>query len=369
MFKCKECGLEYEVKPEYCDCGNDTFEEIASAPEQKNSSAIEITPEQRPTPKSERTQETATLKNFFDPISTIVFIFCIITSIIVLFFVGNPKEKSEAPKPEQTEVQQANIPDIESFWNNSTVGIINNEKTSKQNTAQTQPVQETSNLQLALTQPKQEQVQKTISFPAPKTTAVEKAQQPITKTQIPAQPAQTQPVATTPAPKIPKKTQEIANQPKTPKATSKPKPKITETNTTPKPAQTQPSQQNQTVKQANDNSSKDIPLRPKANIDPAAQAKELNNYKASLRNTIGRKIDFTKVIGDGDCAISFSIDSSGKLINRKFTKQSSNITLNDAAYKAVMATPKYNPPPSGYKSETLNLQIHFQNGNYNVWLK
>ena len=25
MYKCKECGTEYETKPDYCDCGNDTF--------------------------------------------------------------------------------------------------------------------------------------------------------------------------------------------------------------------------------------------------------------------------------------------------------------------------------------------------------
>lgn len=30
MYKCKECGTEYEIKPDYCDCGNNTFEEILS---------------------------------------------------------------------------------------------------------------------------------------------------------------------------------------------------------------------------------------------------------------------------------------------------------------------------------------------------
>ena len=28
MFRCTECQTEYEVKPDFCDCGNDTFEEI-----------------------------------------------------------------------------------------------------------------------------------------------------------------------------------------------------------------------------------------------------------------------------------------------------------------------------------------------------
>ena len=28
MFKCSECGQEFEIKPDYCDCGNDIFEEV-----------------------------------------------------------------------------------------------------------------------------------------------------------------------------------------------------------------------------------------------------------------------------------------------------------------------------------------------------
>ena len=27
MFRCKECGLEYKEKPDYCDCGKDTFDD------------------------------------------------------------------------------------------------------------------------------------------------------------------------------------------------------------------------------------------------------------------------------------------------------------------------------------------------------
>ena len=30
MYKCNECGAEYKIKPEYCDCGNDEFTEIVS---------------------------------------------------------------------------------------------------------------------------------------------------------------------------------------------------------------------------------------------------------------------------------------------------------------------------------------------------
>ena len=100
----------------------------------------------------------------------------------------------------------------------------------------------------------------------------------------------------------------------------------------------------------------------------AALAKELNTYKASLRNTIGRKIDFTKVIGDGDCALTFKINSSGRLISKAFTKQSSNITLNDAVFNAMNSIKSYNAPPEGYKGEALNLRIRFYNGNFEITL-
>lgn len=31
MYRCTECHTEYQVCPEYCDCGNDTFEEVYAA--------------------------------------------------------------------------------------------------------------------------------------------------------------------------------------------------------------------------------------------------------------------------------------------------------------------------------------------------
>ena len=109
-------------------------------------------------------------------------------------------------------------------------------------------------------------------------------------------------------------------------------------------------------------------LRPKATVDTEALKKELTNYKIGLQNTIGRKIDFANVIGDGECTVSFKVASNGKLTNRAFSQQSSNITLNDAVYSAVLSTPNYNPPPTAYNNETLKLKIRFYNGNFSISL-
>ena len=101
-----------------------------------------------------------------------------------------------------------------------------------------------------------------------------------------------------------------------------------------------------------------------------SQSKQvLASYKINLRNTIGQKIDFTRVIGDGDCAVTFKVDSTGRLTNRAFAKQSTNITLNNAVYNAVMAVPSYSAPPAAYKNETLTLHIRFQNGNFAITLE
>ena len=88
-----------------------------------------------------------------------------------------------------------------------------------------------------------------------------------------------------------------------------------------------------------------------------------------MRNAIGRKINFANVVGDGSCSITFTINSSGKLTNRKFSQQSSNITLNDAVYNAMLATSSYNPPPEGYKNETLTFYVKIYNGNFEITLR
>ena len=447
MFRCKECGSEYDIKPDYCDCGNDTFEEVVPQKPEitepvKTSESVNIPAQEPQKIYSSEPQKTVTksyseanrLKNTFDPISSIFILFCIITSIIVLFFVGNPKEEPETQKElTNVETPKLNIPSIESFWNNSTAGIINNEKYMAQKASQSQTVpqqtQPQTNPLTALVQPKQEQQpapQQTVNTvqpqqAKPQSTQTQKPQQTQQKiqttpiigkifgnnnnntqqtnksTQKPAQQTQqktgtqtqqktttqTQPKANTQtnsAPKIPQTTQTIANQPnQTTTQNNKPAQTATQPKQTTTTAQSQqkPTQQTQTstqnVKPAqttaqNVNVTPSTTLRPKATIDTAALKKEFDNYKVGLRNTIGRKVDFTKVVGDGECVVAFKIASNGKLTNRSFAKQSTNITLNDAVYSAIMSTPSYNPPPSGYNNETLNLKIRFYGGNYDVSL-
>ena len=42
MYKCTECGQEYTQKPEYCDCGNNIFEqEVESIQQPQNNAAAQ----------------------------------------------------------------------------------------------------------------------------------------------------------------------------------------------------------------------------------------------------------------------------------------------------------------------------------------
>ena len=106
-------------------------------------------------------------------------------------------------------------------------------------------------------------------------------------------------------------------------------------------------------------------IQPNINIIPPQQSEqELKNFKKGIQNAFASKIkgNLLQVYGDGSCIVDFKVDSTGKFINRSFSKQSSNNTLNDAVYHAVMAIPAYKTPPSAYKGQTMHLSVKITNG-------
>lgn len=322
MFKCSECGLEYEKKPEYCDCGNNEFvltidETAKTEPAATPENIISNETQQKFEPKLGIDNS---LKYNVSPISVSIFILCLILSFIIVF-VWKPAEK-QVQTPTKKEIAATNIPSIDSIWKE--VKVVE-EKPAK---AEVKPVE------------------------------IIKPKQAINKTQ----PAKTTSV---------KKTTPVKQQGSTKQTSNATKPaQKPAVQTTAK--QTSNPQQTNTVqeKQLSDAEKlAQVEAHAKALLKAQQDKQELASYKVELRNTIGRKIDFTRVIGDGDCIIAFGINANGKLINRTFEKQSSNMTLNDAVYKAVMSTPTFNPPPAGYKNETLRLTISFNNGNFSITLK
>lgn len=406
MYKCKECGAKYEIKPDYCECGNDTFVKVLSA----NSAANIKLPEQ----KSQQDDFDSNLEDFRqteipnetnykdgfnelsqpsnDKVSVGIFALCIFLAFLVLFFIGNPKKETETDEQKTQTVAQTpkDIPSLDSFWDNTTVKveIKQPEPEEQKPTVEIPIVAELPKIvQQIIPQPKPQE-----SKPVTKNTTMQKTTQQTqktktttaTKTTTPAKTTST--TATKPATNTAKpvtvqtpnlitqiKNTQTAQTPKTTQTTTAqqapaqaPKPNTTTQTTTAQNTQAQQVQQQAALEAQRKAAAAQAAAQ--AAKQAAAAKQELANYKTSLRNSIGRKIDFTSVVGDGSCSLSFKIASNGRLTNRVFTKQSSNLTLNEAVYSAMNATPSYNPPPSAYNNETLNLTIKFYNGNFEISL-
>ena len=352
MYKCKECGAEYIEKPDYCDCGNDEFDQVIEKKTTQKTETVIIKPEPKKIPEEkQKISSEAKKRNFgeqypslssllhsLDPISTAIFLVCVLLSAYVIFFAWNPKESDITAEKTQETVVSKNIPSIDRIWNNA-LHVVKQKEPEIKTEQKREPVKTSA--------PTQAQ-KKTVKNPLAKTTTQKAITNKTTQKQVNTKQEQI------------KKQQEEAAKKKAEQeklAAEAAKKKAEQERLAAEAAQLKKLQAEQAKKAQEEKAKKS-----------AASKQELVSYKANLRNTIGRKIDFTKVIGDGSCTVAFKIDKNGKLTNRSFAKQSSNNTLNDAVYNAVMATPTFNPPPDAYNGEILNLNISFQNGNFEISL-
>lgn len=89
-------------------------------------------------------------------------------------------------------------------------------------------------------------------------------------------------------------------------------------------------------------------------------------YKNNLRSALFTQFAVGSISGVGECSIQFAIDKNGKLINRKFSQESSNKALNDAVYYMLMSVPKFDAPPSEYNGQTIRMNFKIDNGNYEI---
>lgn len=347
MFKCTECGCEYEIKPDYCECGNDVFieekpkpaEQAQVKPEPKEA---EVKPKSSiPYEDSKNISRSVPLQVFqkIEPFSLSIFLVCLILSFLIVF-VWNPIREisSDADNTADATVKQTvNIPDINKIWNNTPPAAPSQPSSTKQ-------TEEKPDIKIIIDK----------ILPVPQQTV---------KVQQTQQPKQTPKVTQKPA--MPKKTTSnaVSDEAKKAEAAKKAAEEAKQAEEAKKLAE---------EKKAAEEAQKAALAAQKAAEEKArkeAEKQEYANYKVNLRNTIGRKIDFTKVIGDGDCSVSFKIDSTGKLVSGAFVKQSTNMTLNDAVYAAFMSSRSYIAPPSGYNNETLKLNVSFYNGNFEISLQ
>lgn len=309
MFRCTECSEEYKIKPDYCKCGNDEFEEITEIQDKTIS--------KEDTQISEKTESKIPLKLVFQ-ISYIIF--CIILAIIPwLFKTENASKTTEQPKEKISQT----IPELDTFWNDKPDIRPQEIKAEKiqdntQTTAniQSPPLQTTSSKNQKPAQTAQKTQTSKDSKPKATPSAPKNSQK---------QPAKTESNRQTAKVEKPKLPQSVLNPQPQAKPTPKPKPE-----------------------------------------PPKMNSQEFLKYKGEIRSALLSKLNITAIQGTGDCAVEFSLDNSGKLINRNFIYKSSNKTLNDEVYLMLMRLPYFKQPPQYYRGEKIRLKFYINNGYYEI---
>ncbi len=98
MFRCTICQKLHSTRVEYCDCGNDTFEEISES-------------------LVDNRHREISLQEIF---SWVIFLICILLSVYIMFFTGSKSVKKNIVNQQQSiQVKDIQIPDIDKIWDNT----------------------------------------------------------------------------------------------------------------------------------------------------------------------------------------------------------------------------------------------------------
>ena len=302
MYICRECKAEYKEKVEYCDCGNNTFDYVEDDPIVSQTKTV-------------KPKQSLTLEQKSEFISWGIFALCIILSLIVwLLPIGKAPAKKSATTQQKPVSTSTAIPNIDKIWNDTPIY---------------QP------------KPQQKQIQE---------------QNPLDKLR------QEIPLTFTPVEN--KKIAQAEVQKKNPESI---KPKAQKTKQA-QPKTTNPVQAKTTQNINSSTAKPDEKSLYKESSKPAynPNSPTMLRYKNNLRSALFAHFAVGSISGSGECSIQFAVDSNGKLINRNFSKESSNKALNDAVYYMLMSVPKFTPPPAEYNAQTIRMHFKIDNGNYEI---
>lgn len=109
MYRCKDCKTIYKDKVDYCDCGNNVFEEIPNEP----LPVLKEYPEEEVVPVKPRPIIPLNLLSVF------IFSACCVFSLCFVLFLGPaPKKREKLPNTTQKTVVK-DIPDISKIWDDT----------------------------------------------------------------------------------------------------------------------------------------------------------------------------------------------------------------------------------------------------------
>lgn len=120
MYRCTECYTEYTELPEYCDCGNDTFEEVVEEVYEEEEEYSE--PEPRPArpkrkPSKEELEEMR--KEELEKKKSLIAAGVILFLCIVVFFMPPHAKKKMDVVKEKVAKENVQLPGVNSFWDNT----------------------------------------------------------------------------------------------------------------------------------------------------------------------------------------------------------------------------------------------------------
>ena len=126
MYRCTECHTEYTECPDFCDCGNDTFEEIEEKRQEEEVyyGEEELIPPSAPPAKKKRKMSPQEAIEYFEEkkerkksmIAAGVFLILCILAIFV--FPPHVKPKMEVVK-EKVAKENIKIPDVGTYWDDT----------------------------------------------------------------------------------------------------------------------------------------------------------------------------------------------------------------------------------------------------------
>ena len=117
MYRCTECYAEYDEFPEYCDCGNDTFEEVYGADSEYSESYSRPSSRKKRQLSPEELEEMEELKAERNK-SLIAFGICAVIALLTFLMPPQLKPKSEKAL-EKAQVANVKLPRVDSYWDNT----------------------------------------------------------------------------------------------------------------------------------------------------------------------------------------------------------------------------------------------------------
>ncbi len=125
MYRCTECNKEYEECPDFCECGNDTFEEVDVEFNDYDEEEEIIPPPKKhltPREKEELAQEQKEKNMSLIVMGVVAVLLCIVV------FVLPPHKKAKMVKVKEKVAQaQVKIPSVNSYWDNSLPSVYKKE--------------------------------------------------------------------------------------------------------------------------------------------------------------------------------------------------------------------------------------------------